>query len=156
MYAAAKMGNSDAAEVLVLETSPIGALDRMSEALSGRRPYLLAVHALEIEGMNAIPQVFAKILSKMLGLPVANGIIQINRVTHTGASGYHRLALPALFGGNVKEREYFLVDDFIGQGGTLANLKGFVESQGAVAIGATVLTGKAYSAKLKLEDGTLQ
>jgi hypothetical protein len=49
--------------------------------------------------------------------------------------------------------EYF---DFIGQGGTLANLKGFVETQGALVIGATALTGKAYSAKLKLEAETLR
>jgi len=155
-YGAAKAGDSAAAEILVLESSPIGALDRMSEALWGRGPHLLAVHALETEGMNAIPQVLAKILSKLLDLPVANGIIQINRVTHTGASGYHRLASPALFGGEVTEKEYFLVDDFVGQGGTLANLKGFVESQGATAIGATALTGKAYSAKLKLEEETLK
>jgi hypothetical protein len=58
------------------------------------------------------------------------GIIQINRVIHTGADGYRRLALPALFGGGVKESEYFLVDDLVGQGGTLANLKGFVEGRG--------------------------
>src|SRR5262249_32034632 len=136
MYEAAKTGDADAAEALVLEVSPIGALDRISEVLSGRTPHLLAVHALETSGMNAIPQVFAKILSRMLGLPVATGIIQINRVTHTGASGYHRLAFPALFGGEVREKAYFLVDDFIGQGGTMMNLKGFVESQGAHVIGA--------------------
>ena len=155
-YEAAKAGDADAAEALVLEMSPIGALDRISEVLSGTTPHLLAVHALETSGMNAIPQVFAKILSRMLDLPVATGIIQINRVTHTGASGYHRLAFPALFGGEVREEAYFLVDDFIGQGGTLANLKGFVESQGAHVVGATVLTGKAYSAKLKLEEETLK
>ncbi|HMX29239.1 MAG TPA: phosphoribosyltransferase [Blastocatellia bacterium] len=49
-----------------------------------------------------------------------------------------------------------MVDDFIGQGGTLANLKGFLESHGASVIGATVLTGKAYSAKLALTNETLQ
>ena len=52
--------------------------------------------------------------------------------------------------------EYFLVDDFIGQGGTLANLKGYLESRGAAVLGATALTGKAYSAKLKLEDDTFK
>jgi len=156
MYDAAKAGDTDAAESLVLETSPIGALDKISEVLSGAPPHLLAVHALETSGMNAIPQAFAKILSRMLDLPVATGIIQINRVTHTGASGYYRLAFPALFGGEVREKTYFLVDDFIGQGGTLMNLKGFVESQGAQVVGATVLTGKAYSAKLKLEEETLK
>ncbi len=44
----------------------------------------------------------------------------------------------------------------MGQGGTLANLKGYLESCGAKVIGATVLTGKAYSAKLQLTSETLQ
>src|SRR5262245_14324850 len=132
------------------------AVSQISALIGESRPRLLAVHALEIEGANAIPRVFARLLSKMLDLPVANGIIQINRVSHTGADGYHRLALPALFGGKVEEQEYFLVDDFIGQGGTLANLKGYIESHGAKALGATALTGKAYSAKLRLSPETLQ
>jgi hypoxanthine phosphoribosyltransferase len=106
--------------------------------------------------MNVIPRVFARVLSKALDLTSANNIIQINRVSHTGADGYHRLAFPPLFGGEVKKQEYFLVDDFIGQGGTLANLKGFVESCGAKVVGATTLTGKAYSAKLNLTEETLQ
>ena len=74
----------------------------------------------------------------------------------TGSDGYSRLALLALFGGDVKEPEYFLVDDFIGQGGTLANLRGFVESCGAKVLGATALTGKGYSAKLSLSEETLR
>ena len=41
-----------------------------------------------------------------------------------------------------------MVDDFIGQGGTLANLRGWVEKNGGRAIGAVGLTGKPYSAKL--------
>ncbi len=41
-----------------------------------------------------------------------------------------------------------MVDDFIGQGGTLANLRGRVEKGGGKVIGAVALTGKAYSAKL--------
>ena len=44
----------------------------------------------------------------------------------------------------------------IGQGGTLANLRGFVESRGAKVIGATALTGKGYSAKLSLSEETLR
>ena len=155
-YVAAKGGDSDAAEALILEAAPIGALDKISAALGEARPHLLAVHALETEGMNAIPQVFAGLLSKLLDLPVSRGILQINRVTHTGADGYHRLAFPALFDGEAREKEYYIVDDFIGQGGTLANLKGFVESHGAKVLGATTLTGKAYSAKLRLEEATLQ
>ena len=41
-----------------------------------------------------------------------------------------------------------MVDDFVGQGGTLANLRGWIEKQGGRAVGAIVLTGKPYSAKL--------
>jgi hypoxanthine-guanine phosphoribosyltransferase len=156
LYMAAKTGDANAAQTLALETATIGSLDQISALIGERRPHLLAVHALEIEGANAIPRVFARLLSKMLDLPVAIGIIQINRVSHTGADGYHRLAFPALFGGDVEDQDYFLVDDFIGQGGTLANLKGYVESQGGVVIGATALTGKAYSAKLRLSPETLQ
>jgi hypothetical protein len=48
-----------------------------------------------------------------------------------------------------------LVDDFIGQGGTLANLRGLVETKGGTVIGATVLTGKAHSAKSRPDDQTL-
>jgi hypothetical protein len=62
-------------------------------------------------------------------------------------SGFQRLANQALFVGEVENgHNYLLVDDFIGQGGTLANLTGYVESSGGYALGATVLTGKPYSA----------
>ncbi|MGH9751540.1 MAG: phosphoribosyltransferase [Blastocatellia bacterium] len=155
LYASAKAGDADAAEGLVLPISD-AALNQIGKIIGTTKPCLLAVHALETEGMNAIPRVLAQVLSVKLGLPVARDIIQINRVTHTGASGYHRLAFPPLFDGDVRESEYLLVDDFIGQGGTLANLKGFVEANGARAIGATALTGKAYSAKLRLSEETLQ
>jgi hypothetical protein len=45
-----------------------------------------------------------------------------------------------------------LRDHLVGQGGTVANLIGYVESAGGHAIGATVLTGKPYSAKLAPDD----
>lgn len=152
-YAPAKAGDAAAAERLVIETITDAALNQISKIIGTAKPCLLAVHALETEGMNAIPRVLAQVLSVKLTLPVAEDIIQINRVTHTGADGYHRLAFPALFGGEVRVSEYLLVDDFIGQGGTLANLKGF---EGGIVIGATALTGKAYSAKLRLSEETLQ
>lgn len=48
-------------------------------------------------------------------------------------------------------KNYLLVDDFIGQGGTLTNLRGWILHCGGKVVGATVLTGKAYSAKLAVE-----
>ena len=48
------------------------------------------------------------------------------------------------------------VDDFVGMGGTLANLRGYIESKGGRVLGAVVLTGKPFSAKLTLEEKTLE
>lgn len=156
LYAAAKGGEAAAAEALLLETISLKAIVTLCEIIGREQVRLLPVHALEAEGLNVIPRVMAQIIGRMLALPIEKGVLQINRVRHTGASGYHRLASPALFDGDVKPEKYFMVDDFIGQGGTLANLKGLLESRGASVIGATTLTGKAYSAKLNLTEETLQ
>ncbi len=155
-YAAAKAGDALAAKDLVSQTMSNEALDRIRAIINGKHPHLLAVHALETEGMNVIPRILAGLLATSLNLPFINNIVQTNRVSHTGSGGYHRLAFPALFDGSVDAEEYFLVDDFIGQGGTLANIKGYLESCGAKTVGATVLTGKSYSAKLALTEETLQ
>lgn len=50
---------------------------------------------------------------------------------------------------------YVLADDFIGQGGTLANLRGHVEAKGGVVVGAVSLTGQARSATVRLSKETL-
>jgi hypothetical protein len=155
LYFAAKEGDPRAAEGLVEDVMATTDVVRLRTMVSSSKPFLLPVHALETEGMNVIPRVLARLLSGVLDLPISGGVIQINRVTHTGATGYHRLAFPAIFGGEVSHVDYLLVDDFIGQGGTLANLKGFVESNGGNVIGATALAGKSYSARLRVDEHTL-
>ena len=94
-------------------------------------------------------------LSECLGLPFDATVVQTNVVSHTGADGYGRLARQASFGGDVEQREYVMVDDFIGQGGTLANLRGWVEKRGGGVVGAVGLTGKPYSAKLNPSEEQL-
>jgi hypothetical protein len=70
-------------------------------------------------------------------------------VDHTGEVGFAHLARQALFDGTVEPgRAYVLVDDFIRQGGTLANLRGHILRQGGRVLGATVLTGNATAAVL--------
>ena len=88
-------------------------------------------------------------LGRRMAVKVDSSIVQTNFVGHTGADGFKRLSAQAAFDGTVDpDVEYILVDDFIGQGGTLANLKGFIETNGGKVVGATVLTGKPYSAKI--------
>ena len=149
LYSSAKEGNALSAEGLVEDVLASADLVGLRLLIGASHPFLLPVHAVEAQGMNVIPRVFARALSKLLAVPVFSSVIQTNRVSHTGASGYHRLAFPAVFDGELLPADYLLVDDFIGQGGTLANLRGFVETKDGRVIGGTALAGKAYSAKLR-------
>ena len=152
-YPDAKTGNSVAAANLVdslvdeAEISSVGTL--LSKVSENGNPILVSANAYERQGFNAIPSALAKLLSKRLGIPFDTTIVQTNIVSHTGADGYGRLARQAAFEGKIaRAHEYVMVDDFIGQGGTLANLRGWIEMQGGKVIGAVALTGKPYSATL--------
>ena len=152
-YRAAKSGDAVAAANLVrvlVDGAGIAAVRTMLDTASdGNIPVLVSAHAYERDGLNAIPAALARLLSESLGVPFDTTVVQTNVVSHTGADGYGRLARQAAFGGDVERgRWYVMVDDFIGQGGTLANLRGWVEKRGGAVVGAVGLTGKAYSAKL--------
>jgi hypoxanthine-guanine phosphoribosyltransferase len=155
-FAAAKAGDAKAAESVVEDTLAVAGIEPVRALIRDRQPYLLPVHAVEEIGMNAIPRAFARTLAIRLDLPLRSGVIQMNRVSHTGAGGYHRLAFPPVFEGDVEALEYVVVDDFVGQGGTLANLRGYLESNGGRVLGAVTLTGKAYSSELRLRVETLE
>ncbi len=121
-----------------------------------RNPIPVSAHAIEGMGVNAIPEVLADILAEHLGWRTDSGIVQTNIVSHTGADGFSRLSRQAAFDGAVLPNEdYVMADDFIGQGGTPANLRSHIIRGGGRIAGATVLTGKSYSAILALKIETL-
>jgi len=156
-YMSAKTGNAAAAKLLAAAFVDTRTLDGLRALADGRRVLFAPVHAIEAQGINRIPGVFAQLLAERLESDVAVDIIQANVVSHTGASGWQRMARPPIFDGPIRAAsEYILVDDFVGQGGTLANLRGYLASGGGVITGAVTLTGKGYSAKLALEPSTLQ
>ena len=152
-YPGAKAGDAVAAARLVralVDETGIAAVRKMIAQISeGGIPTLISAHAYERQGVNAIPIALAKLLGERLRIAFEAAVVQANVVSHTGADGYGRLARQARFKGDVhKGRKYVMVDDFIGQGGTLANLRGWIEHQGGRVVGAVALTGKPYSAKL--------
>lgn len=99
--------------------------------------------------MNAIPEAFADAMGALLDWPVDRNIVQCNIVGHTGAGGFERMARQASFDGQVVPgSSYVLVDDVIGMGGTLANLRGYILAHGGEVLAAVALTGKPYSARL--------
>lgn len=159
-YRAAKSGDAASAARLVRDLATdtaMASVRRWIDTLPADMELgLVCAHAYEREGVNAIPAALAEYLSEQLGLPYEPGLVQVNVVAHTGADGYGRLARQACFDGKVKAgRAYVMVDDFIGQGGTLANLRGqILKGKGRVA-GAVCLSGKPYSAKLALQKEQL-
>ncbi len=128
LYADAKAGDAEAAEELVSATFNPEAIESLKALLQGRKPLLISAHAMEGEGVNAIPEALAELLAEKLCLEIESEIVQTNAVGHTGASGFERLAWQPIFDGYVIEgQEYLIVDDFVGMGGTIANLKGYIE-----------------------------
>lgn len=155
-YEAAKGGDKDAAYRLVSDILTKDAVDKIRNIIGNREVLLAAVHAEEASGRNKIPQAMADILGKVLHQEVATGIVQTKRVGRTGQDGFGRLANQPEFSGNVRsDLPYFIVDDTLTQGGTLAGLKGYIESHGGRVIGASALTGKQYSARMALSPRTL-
>ena len=156
-YAPAKAGDAHAALNLVLDLVSDAALDELQALGRGREFVLLPVVAEETTGFNAIPDALAQVISHRTGLrAVAGSIVQTNKVGHTRAPAFQRLVTPAEFDGPVEKGLcYALVDYHVGLGGTLANLKGYLEANGATVIAMTTLTESRDARKISLRPQTL-
>jgi hypothetical protein len=155
-YRAAKTGDASAAVRLVRELVGDKSIDALGQQLTEALPIVASIHAQERDGINQIPEALAVRIAERLGLSTDAGLVQTNVVNDTGADGFSRLARQALFAGDVAEAAtYLMVDDFIGQGGTLANFRGHIVANGGRVVGAVALTGKPYSAKLALAEQQL-
>jgi hypothetical protein len=155
-YAAAKAGDAESALSLALALQSPDAIERIRNIVGARNAILLPVVADETAGFNAIPDALAQLLGRELGLEVATGtIVQTNKVGHTRAPSFQRLVTPAEFGGPVEDgRVYLLVDDHVGLGGTLANLRGHVELNGGTVIAMTTLTESRNARTISLQPAT--
>lgn len=155
-YLAAKSGDPEQALLLAHALVSIDAVERLEALLANRMAILLPVIAEEIAGFNAIPDATAHIIGLLLQLPVAVGeIVQTNLVGHTRAPAFQRIVTPATFHGPVQQgANYVLIDDHIGLGGTLANLRGHVESGGAYVIAVSTLTESRDACRISLRAET--
>lgn len=152
-----KTGDPTAALNLAQDLLDPGELDRLSEIVGDRKPILAPVTAIELMGWNTIPDAMAQILAETLGWPVSLGdVVQINKVGHTRAKSFNRLVTPAAFSGEVLSgADYVLVDDHVGVGGTLANLKGHLERHGGRVIAMTTLTESRAARHIALQPDVL-
>lgn len=155
-YEAAKGGNDAAARRLVADIITKESVNNLRKMLGGRQAIFAAVHAEEAISRNAIPQAMADVLGHVLGMEIEPHLVQSAKVGRTGQDGFGRLTNQPAFEGPVRnDLPYLLLDDTLTQGGTLANLKGYIESHGGRVLGASTLTGKQYSSRIALATETL-
>lgn len=155
-YPPAKGGDAEAALTLALQLSSEPALARLRAIIGNTAIVLVPVVADETTGFNAIPDALAQVIGRKLDAPVASGgMVQTNKVGHTRAPSFQRLVTPAQFDGPVEEgTQYLLVDDHVGLGGTLANLRGYIEACGGEVIAMTTLTESRDARTISLRSAT--
>lgn len=155
-YTAAKAGDAEAALMLATDLLSLDGTERLRALLGNRPALLLPVVADELTGFNAIPDAMAQVLGSKLAFPVIAGeIVQTNKVGHTRAPAFQRLVTPATFEGHVQaDANYILVDDHVDLGGTLANLRGYVEARGSTVIAITTLTESREARIISLQPAT--
>jgi phosphoribosylpyrophosphate synthetase len=151
-YVAAKAGNPAAAITLVRDLLNNEAVDLLRRTTGPHDVTLAAVSAIEKTGFNAIPDAMEHEIGKRLGFPVDTGdLVQINKVAHNPRDRLAPAGNAAAFWGEVKQgRDYVLVDDHVGLGGTLANMRGYIEANGGKVIAMTTLTESAQHIKSPL------
>ncbi|MFY3305224.1 hypothetical protein ACOTEY_28990 [Achromobacter xylosoxidans] len=155
-HAAAKAGDTTAAYRLLKDVLSREAVDQVRAAIGKKKPTIVPVLAVEAVGHNKIPAATAAILGESLGLPVDNAIYQSVKAKRTALDGLGRIFQQPEFEGEVQPgKSYFLVDDTLTQGGTLAALASHIRQNGGRVLGSFALTGKMYSATLRLSPETL-
>jgi hypoxanthine-guanine phosphoribosyltransferase len=154
--AAKRLGDKDAATRVIDNALHPDAMSQLTR-LAHSNPVLVPVHKGHAKRGNQLPRAYAEALGVKLGLEVDTRIVQTNQPGRTGASKIERLFERAEFDGPViPGRDYLIVDDAVTQGGTLAELRSYIESRGGRVVGATTLMGARDSHMLAPRRTTLQ
>ena len=155
-YQAAKGGNEIAAITLVKRILTDATVAAVRELIGADKPRLVPVLAVEEAGHNKLPLAIAEILADRLGLDVELNITQKEQVSRTGTKADHRLAFTPTFQGKVQPgQKYFLIDDTLTMGGTIASLRGYIENRGGKVLGAAVMTAHPGAVDLAVKPAML-
>ncbi|HYA40484.1 MAG TPA: hypothetical protein VEF34_04240, partial [Syntrophobacteraceae bacterium] len=154
-HAAAKAGDTEAALRLVRD---LAKPERMFE-LGRQYPdaTVVPIHAVEESGRNKIPRMYAQAISDLTGLPVDEGIGQNNISGHTKKGTLDRLLSRANFTGKVQPgRKYVILDDAISSGGTVSELRHYIENNGGKVVAVTGLAAGKYATRIPIRPETVK
>jgi len=141
-YEAAKHGDQDAALRVIAQIFKPGKVIDSCDLI-------VPVLQLDAGKQNMLAIAYALRLGRELGAEVFLGICQSNQVSHTGADAVTRILGQPTFVGQIEPgRRVLIVDDVATFGSTLANLRGWIEHQGAQVIRATTLGATFGGTKL--------
>lgn len=155
LYENAKSGDIPSAFKLAKDLISNDAVQRLKVLIGDKEVVFAPIHAEEMSGRNMIPMATAMVLARKLNQLVDINIVQATKVSRTSGDGWHRLANLPDFDGAIDAQYVIMVDDTQTQGGTFAAFKGYIESFNSLVIGSYALTGKQYSAQLRLDKEML-
>jgi len=116
---------------------------------------LVGVHAQEAYGINKIPETMAQLIHKATGLKIDANIVQSVKVMRTNSNSFYRLANRPKFSGEIQSgSQYILIDDVITCGGTLSELRCFIESNGGIVVQMLTLSASKFSTNINLSEKT--
>ncbi len=160
-YVAAKAGDEEAAVKLIDDVVKESLVKWMQEKYPGS--IVVSVQAIEAKGRNKLPVAFATKIADVNEFENNFGIVQENKPQRTGKDALHRLIYRSVFSGNVQQGgNYIIVDDVITQGGTLNDLRKYIQSKGGNVVHAAALSAGmqkstgAESKVMKIKEETVK
>ena len=155
LHARAKKGDRDAADQLVQKLSKPGRLQAFAEQY--KDALVVPVRGEGAGSKNQIPYAYAAALKVDYGMKLDEQIIQVQKAGHTDAEGIHRLMAHSVFDGEViRGQDYVLVDDVMTFGGTLNDLRDYIESNGGHVVACTVLAVGRNGSYLAVQPKTVE
>ncbi len=150
----AKNGDKQAAIKLIQDTINI---DKIKELHKNYPNSIIAtVTAIDERTANKIPIAYAEAISTVTHYKVEK-MVQINDVGRTKKNAIERLIYRPKYTGHVeKGKNYILVDDVVTQGGTLNELKKYIEGQGGKVVACSTLGFTQYSSVLQITDENIK
>lgn len=148
--AAKRQGDIEAARKIVRELPDWKTLEVVGRRFALQHARLVVVGG-DPAAPNQIPRAFGERLSEVSGCPLDNGILRANSPKHTGKSALARLLSRAQYAGRLRRgAHYVAVDDVMTQGGTISELRQFINLHGARMVGVVTL---AFTNSTVMSDG---
>lgn len=151
---AAKAGDKDKAFDYVINTINFNNL----LILKQKYPQAIVCHvrAEEASGKNKIPEAYNSLFEDY-GFETSKDIVQTVTAHHTGANNIKRFVNRARFDGSVvADRQYIIIDDHVDFGGTLRDLRDFIESKGGKVVAFSTLTALEENVRILPDSNILE